>query len=178
MANPHRGAGHASRQAAAVSRPRDPKQKTTAPPVLEEKESIQSSMKEFIQALTGRGAPGPDLELSRRALVRSDTYSVSCDASLVPSDRLTSEANIQSSLREFVTTLQANSAIFDKKQHAELLQLSLLLQSGPVPGRAGEGRPGGRPGARGEWRERTILPPLNSALGRSFTYCSMPSAVY
>ena len=62
---------------------------------------------------------------------RPGTYCVSRERSLIPWYRLTSVKNIQASLREFITTIQANSVMMDKNELDELLRMTSLLQTGP-----------------------------------------------
>ena len=46
----------------------------------------------------------------------------------MPWYKVTTKENIENSLREFITTIRANSAIFDRQVHEEILGLTELLQ--------------------------------------------------
>ena len=198
-----------------------------------------------------RQEQGKELEKvdgSRQPLERQATYCISpastMVAPLVPWYRLTSEREIQSSLREFITTIRANSAIFDRQLNTELLEMTQLLQNQSarggreekmteddrkmaegarhrkdnvsdkvgavrlseeekgwlrgemvcrIGGRSGGGgkgqgrreaggsgrkKGGGSGRVGGEWRKEPSALPYQDGLNNSFTYCSMPNAVY
>ena len=114
MDNPHRGAGRATSLARGVTYPS------------EKTDSLQAVRQE-------QGKELEKVDGSRQPLERQATYCISPASPvvppLVPWYRLTSERDIQSSLKEFITTIRANSAIFDRQLNTELLEMTQLLQN-------------------------------------------------
>lgn len=91
---------------------------------------MQNQMEEFLHAVTSKQQNL--IEEEEVIEKRPGTYCVSRERSLIPWYRLTSVKNIQASLREFITTIQANSVMMDKNELDELLRMTSLLQTGPL----------------------------------------------
>ena len=87
---------------------------------------IQNQMEEFLQAVTKKTSR---IIEEYPVQPRPGTYCVSQDRSLVPWYKLTSVQNIQASLRDFISTIQANSVMMDKQELDELLHMTSLLQT-------------------------------------------------
>ena len=140
MGNPHNGPGRASQLEAGVSYPSYPVKRARSSnkdPLLagsemksetkSGKKGMQNHMEEFLHAVTSKQ---PNIIEEEAIQKRPGTYCVSRDRSLIPWYRLTSVKNIQASLREFITTIQANSVMMDKDELDELLYMTSLLQTG------------------------------------------------
>ena len=131
MGNPHKGPGRASQLEAGVSYP--PKKSTDNGSGRSggnkgNKMGMQNQMEEFLHAVTSKQQKLIEEDVVEK---RPGTYCVSRDRSLIPWYRLTSVQNIQASLREFITTIQANSVMMDKNELDELLRMTSLLKTGP-----------------------------------------------
>ena len=140
MGNPHRGPGRASQLEAGVSYPAKRARSSDNDPLWQEcgrtsgnkgnnKMGMQNQMEEFLHAVTSKQQNL--IEEEEVIEKRPGTYCVSRERSLIPWYRLTSVKNIQASLREFITTIQANSVMMDKNELEELLRMTSLLQTGP-----------------------------------------------
>ena len=136
MGNPHRGPGRASQLEAGVSYPakraRTTNRDLSKPEPRKESgkgnkmHGIQNQMEEFLQAVTKKTSR---IIEEYPVQPRPGTYCVSQDRSLVPWYKLTSVQNIQASLRDFISTIQANSVMMDKQELDELLHMTSLLQT-------------------------------------------------
>ena len=136
MGNPHRGPGRASQLEVGVSYPakraRTTNRDLSKPEPRKESgkgnkmHGIQNQMEEFLQAVTKKTSR---IIEEYPVQPRPGTYCVSRDRSLVPWYKLTSVQNIQASLRDFISTIQANSVMMDKQELDELLHMTSLLQT-------------------------------------------------
>ena len=136
MGNPHRGPGRASQLEAGVSYPakraRTTNRDLSKPEPRKESgkgnkmHGIQNQMEEFLQAVTKKTSR---IIEEYPVQPRPGTYCVSQDRSLVPWYKLTSVQNIQASLRDFISTIEANSVMMDKQELDELLHMTSLLQT-------------------------------------------------
>ena len=131
MGNPHKGPGRASQLEAGVSYPAKKSSDNGSGRSggnKANKMGMQNQMEEFLQAVTSKQQKLIEEDVVEK---RPGTYCVSRDRSLIPWYRLTSVQNIQASLREFITTIQANSVMMDKNELDELLRMTSLLKTGP-----------------------------------------------
>jgi len=135
MGNPHKGPGRASQLEAGVSYPAKRARSSDNDPLRQgcgrtngKGYKMQNQMEEFLHAVTSKQQNLVEEEVKEK---RPGTYCVSRDRSLIPWYRLTSVQNIQASLREFITTIQANSVMMDKNELDELLRMTSLLKTGP-----------------------------------------------
>jgi len=131
MGNPHKGPGRASQLEAGVSYPAKRARSSDNDPLRGRSSGnkivMQNQMEQFLHAVTSKHIKEEDAIEKRPG-----TYCVSRGrSSLIPWYRLTSVQNIQASLREFITTIQANSVMMDKNELDELLRMTSLLKTGP-----------------------------------------------
>ena len=132
MGNPHKGPGRASQLEAGVSYPVKRAKSSDNDPLCRRSGGkgykMQNQMEEFLHAVTSKQQKLIEEDVVEK---RPGTYCVSRDRSFIPWYRLTSVQNIQASLREFITTIQANSVMMDKNELDELLRMTSLLKTGP-----------------------------------------------